>query len=139
MFNNIQQEINKIISERKVQPTPDITGTIVSKPGTEKVVLATSIADFMTCSAVGVMGKKDKTRYCVVHKDQTLKYNGQYSDSNGYPVSIIPKSVFDTVVTIIVSTNKRLQDTNRELDRALIDKESYKMTLDALRKNGVID
>ena len=141
MFNNIDKEIDRLISERKVNPASanNITGTIVSKPGTEKVVLSTSIADFMTCAAMGATTTKDKIRYCIVHKDQTIKYAGQYSDSNGHPISIISKAAFDTCIAIIASTNKQLQERTRELDRALIDKESYKMTLDALRKNGVID
>ena len=139
MFNDIQKEIQKKIDERKVQGTnPNLAGTIVSVPGTEKIVLSTSIADFITCAAIGT-GPKAKERYCVVHKDQQLKYNGQYCDSNGHPISIVPKTVFDTIVTILASTNKQIQDLRRDLDRATVDKESYKMTLDALRKNGVID
>lgn len=139
MFNDIQKEIQKKIDERKVQGTnPNLSGTIVSVPGTEKIVLSTSIADFITCAAIGT-GPKAKERYCIVHKDQQLKYNGQYCDSNGHPISIVPKTVFDTMVTILASTNKQIQDLRRDLDRATVDKESYKMTLDALRKNGVID
>lgn len=139
MFNDIQKEIQKKIDERKVQGTnPNLSGTIISVPGTEKIVLSTSIADFITCAAIGT-GPKAKERYCIVHKDQQLKYNGQYCDSNGHPISIVPKLVFDTMVTILASTNKQIQDLRRDLDRATIDKESYKMTLDALRKNGVID
>lgn len=139
MFNDIQKEIQKKIDERKVQGNnPNLSGTIVSVPGTEKIVLSTSIADFITCAAIGT-GPKAKERYCIVHKDQQLKYNGQYCDSNGHPISIVPKMVFDTMVTILASTNKQLQDLRRDLDRATVDKESYKMTLDALRKNGVID
>lgn len=139
MFNDIQKEIEKTISERKVQgPDPKLAGTIVSVPGTEKTILSTSIADFITCAAIGT-GPKAKERYCIVHKDQPLKYNGQYCNSSGYPTSIVPKVVFDTMVTILASTNKQIQDLKRDLDRANVDRESYKMTLDALRKNGVID
>lgn len=140
MFKDIQKEIDKIISERKVNPASatNISGTIVSVPGTERIVLSTTIADYMTCTAIGT-GPKAKERYCVVHKDQQIKYNGQYSDSNGHPISIVPKLVFETIVTTLASTNKKIQELKRELDRALVDKEAYKMTLDALRKNGVID
>lgn len=138
MFNNLQKEIDKIISERKVQQTPNITGIMVAKPGTEKVVLSTSVADFIVFTAVGSTGK-DKVRYGVAHKDQTIKYTGQYTDSNGYPMSIVPKSVFDTCTAIINSLSKKNNDLKRELERTQLDKEAYKMTLDALRKNGVID
>ena len=139
MFNDIHKEIEKVISERKVQgANPNLTGTIISIPGTERVVMSTSVADFITCAAVGT-GPKAKERYCIVHKDQQIKFNGQYCDSNGLPISIIPKTVFDTVVAIIASLNKKNQDLKRDLDRANVDRESYKMMIDTLRKNGVID
>lgn len=138
MFGNLQNEIDKLISERKVvTPNTNYTGTIISKPGTEKVVLATTIADFMTCMAVGLV--KDKARYCIVHKDQSVKYSGQYCDSNGTPISIISKAAFDACISIISSMSKQLQEYKRELDTTQIEKESLRMTIDALRKNGVID
>lgn len=140
MFNNIRKEIERTIAERQV-PAPTnntLNGTIASVPGTEKIVFSTSIADFITCSAVGT-GPKAKERYCVVHKDQEIKYNGQYCDSNGHPLSIVSKNVFDTMIAILASTNKRINELKRDLDRAVTDKEAYKMTVDTLRKNGVID
>lgn len=139
MFNNIHKEIEKTINERKVTPVsnPQVSGVMISLPGTERIVMSTTVADFMTCEAQGA--GKTKTRYCVVHKTQDLKFNGQYCDSNGKPLSIVTKDVFDVVVSILSSTNKKIQELKRDLDRAIIDKESYKMTLDALRKNGVID
>ena len=142
MFNSIHKEIERTIAERKVVPaniTPvQLTGTSVAVPGTEKIILSTTIADFITCTAVG-KGPKAKERYCIVHKDQELKYNGQYCDSNGHPLSIVSKPVFETMITILSSTNKRINDLKRELDRTTTDKEAYKMTLDALKRNGVID
>lgn len=139
MFNDIYKEIEKAVNERKVvSPTNNLQGTIVSVPGTERTVLSTSIADFITCEAIGT-GPKAKMRYCIVHKDQQIKYQGQYSDVNGHPLSIVPKTVFDTVVNILSNVNKQMQDLKRDLSRAETDKEAYKMTLDALRKNGVID
>lgn len=140
MFGDIQKEIERTINERKVTPSDNtqLTGTIVSVPGTEKIVMSTTIADFITCKSVSI-GNKTKDRYCVIHKDQKIKYNGQHCDSNGRPASVIPKSVFETFITILSSTNKTINELKRNLDRAVIDKESYKLTLDALRKNGVID
>lgn len=142
MFKDIQKEIERTINERKVQSTDpqavNVSGTIISVPGTEKVVLSTTIADFMICKAVGT-GAKAKDRYCVVHKDHKISYNGQFCDSNGQPITIITKIVFDTFIAILTSTNRKINDLKRDLDRAVIDKEAYKMTLDALKKNGVID
>lgn len=139
MFNDIYKEIEKAVNDRTVvSPTNNLQGTIVSVPGTERVVLSTSVADFITCEAIGT-GPRAKVRYCIVHKDQQIKYQGQYSDSNGHPMSIVPKNVFDTVVNILNNLNKQMQNLKRDLDRVTTDKEAYKMTLDALRKNGVID
>lgn len=139
MFSDIQKEIERTISERKLTNGKDnLTGTIVSVPGSEKVIMATTIADFITYTTFGV-GGKTKERHGIVHKDQQIKYNGQYCDSNGHPISIISKAAFDSIIAILTSTTKQINTLKRDLDRATVDKESYKMTLDALRKNGVID
>ena len=143
MFNDLDKEIEKLISERKLTKTDPTTGTvasgtIMSVPGTEKIVIATNVADFMTCAAVGT-GPKAKDRYCIVHKNTPLKYNGQFVDSNGNPVSIVTKSVFDTITSIVHSMKRQIEDLKRDLERAELDKESYKMMIDGLRKNGVID
>ena len=142
MFNDIYAEIAKTLNERTVPAaspsTPNLQGVIVSVPGTEKLVLATTVADFIICDAIGT-GPKPKKRYVIVHKDQQVKYNGQYVDSNGHPISIIPKNVFDTVTSILNNTNKQIQDLKRKLDQTTIEKEACMMTLNALRKNGVID
>lgn len=126
------------MSERTSTAKNNLQGTIISMPGTEKIVLSTNTTDFMTCKAIG-LGPKAKERYCIVHKDQPLKYNGQYTDSNGNYVSIVPKIVFDSITAILFNLKKQMADMKRDLDSAERTAESYKMTLDALRKNGVID
>lgn len=144
MFNDLQKEIEKTLNERKldIKPTvpdaPAMHGTIMSVPGTEKVVLSTNVLDFMTCAAIGT-GPRAKERYCIVYKDSTVKYNGQFVDSNGHPVSIVPKVVFENIVALLHNLNKQVQNLKRDLDRATTDKEAYKMTIETLRKNGVID
>ena len=142
MFNDIYKEIESTINSRTVpvasQQSTNVQGFIVSMPGTERLVLATTLADFVVCDAIG-SGPKPKKRYMIVHKDQQAVYNGQYVDSNGYPVSIIPKKVFDAVTVILNNMNKQLQDTKRKLDQTTVEKEACMMTLNALRKNGVID
>ena len=143
MFNNLDKEIETLISQRnavkqQTNNTPQLTGIMIAKPGTEKVALSTTVADFISFTAVGSTGK-DKTRYGVAHKDKSILYTGQYVDSNGHPLSIVPKSVFDTMLAILTSTGKQINDLRRELDNTRLIAESQKMTLDALRKNGVID
>ena len=138
MFNSMKDSIDALINDRKVAAPNNLNGTIISVPGTERVVISTTVADFITCTAIGT-GPKAKERYCIVHKDQSLKYNGQYTNSDGKPISVVPKVVFDTIVGILHSTNKQITDLKRELDRAQVDRESYKMLVEGLRKNGVID
>ena len=138
MFNDLDKEIEKLMNERKSNAQNNLQGTIISMPGTEKIVLSTNTTDFMTCKAIG-LGPKSKDRYCIVHKDQPLKYNGQYTDSSGHYVSIVPKIVFDTMTSLLFNLKKQMNDMKRDLDNAERSAESYKMTLDALRKNGVID
>lgn len=142
MFNDLDKEIEKLISERKLTKTSTsgvtASGTIMSVPGTEKIVIATNVADFMTCAAIGT-GPKAKERYCIVHKNQPIKYNGQFVDSNGNPVSIVTKGVFDVITSIVHSMKRQVEDLKRDLERAELDKEAYKMMIDGLRKNGVID
>lgn len=110
-------------------------GSILSIPGTEKVILSTTVADFMVCQAHGTV----KERYCIVHKTHKVAYNGQFTDSNGYPVSIVKKSLFDEFVAMLNNMAKQMQRMQRELDTAVSQREAYKLTLDTLRKNGVID
>ena len=138
MFNDLDKEIEKLMQERTTKTPNNLNGTIMSVPGSEKVVLSTNNTDFMTCKAIGT-GPKAKDRFCLVHKDQSLKYNGQWTDSNGNLVSVVPKLVFDTVTSLLFNLKKQMADLKRDLDVAERKAESYKMTLDALRKNGVID
>lgn len=147
MFNDIYKEIDKIMAEKQVPPgaTPMPTqqpqtfiGTVMSVPGTEHVVLSTTVADFMTCQQIGT-SVKAKQRYCVVIKNNKPKYNGQYINSAGDATYIVPKEVFDTVTSILNNANKQIQELKRSLSNATIERDAARMTIDALRKNGVID
>lgn len=136
MFD-ISQAIKDKLASKSV-PTPTgatYQGAILSVPGTERVVLSTSVADFMVCQVPST----HKERYCIVHKTQRVAYNGQYTDSNGYPVDIIRKNLFDELVSMLNNMSKQMQRLQRDLDTAQSQRDSYKLTLDALRKNGVID
>ena len=140
MFD-ISQAIKDTLA-KKASPTPNtpiapasFQGSILSIPGTEKVILSTTVADFMVCQVQGT----NKERYCIVHKTHKVAYNGQFTDSNGYPVSIVRKSLFDEMVAMVNNLSKQMQRLQREVDTAISQRDAYKLTLDALRKNGVID
>lgn len=141
MFD-ISQAIKDTLA-KKASPTTDkptktpvtYQGSILSIPGTEKVILSTTVADFMVCQVQGT----NKERYCIVHKTHKVVYNGQFTDSNGYPVSIVRKSLFDELVAMVNNMAKQMQRLQREIDTALSQRDAYKLTLDTLRRNGVID
>lgn len=134
MFDNIKKEIEQKLNERAV-PTKGFTGYLMSKVGTERVLLSLSTLDMMVCRDVG----DTKDRYCIVHKNRPVKYDGQYVDSNGHPVSIVTKMVFDDVLAILDSAVKKLQALDKDLNVERTKVASYELTLSTLRNNGVID
>ena len=59
MFDDINKAIESKLQERKMQADADcavpvITGLVMSKPGTEKILLKTVDLDFMTCISATV-------------------------------------------------------------------------------------
>ena len=111
-------------------------GVVLSEPGTEKVVLSASEIDFMICMAAGEVNKQ---RYCIVRKTQSPRFAKEPVDSNGYPVSIVTRIVFDAMVNLVNNAGKQLRMKLQEIDMLTVKCDSYKMTIDSLRKNGVID
>lgn len=149
MFNDIDKAVAAKIKQREIDAqsvTTDAngntvqnvqyTGVIVSMPGTEKIVLRTTEYDFMTCIAAG---DAKKQRYCIVRRNQSARYEKESVDSNGFPVSIVTRIVFDAMVNLIGTAAKTIKDKDRQIELLSTKCESYKMTLDSLRKNGVID
>lgn len=114
-----------------------VIGTIVSKPGTESVLLDASTFQFMECktSAVG----RDRKRYCIVEKDTYARYGNQYINAAGFRTHIVTRELFELLYGVVRNINKQLVSERQELARTKEQRDMYKLTIDALRKNGIID
>lgn len=156
-FDQIKKQIAKDIEARnaqeptavaaKVAPTMDpvtgmpkltpkvIMGTIVSKTGTEKVTLDASTFQFMECTSA----THNKTRYCVVEKNTPALYGNQYINAAGERTHILTRELYHLMFGVIGSASKQIRQLSTDLTRASETRDLYKMTIDALRKNGVID
>jgi hypothetical protein len=145
MFEDIDKAIVDKLKQREIAASTGapqssvvapFTGVIVSMPGTEKVILRTTEYDFMTCIAAG---DAKKQRYCIVRRTQAARYEKEPVDSNGCPVSIVTRLVFDAMVNTVGNATKIIKEKDRQIEMLSTKCEAYKMTLDSLRKNGVID
>lgn len=141
MFDDINKAIENKLQERKIQADADCAvpvykGVVMSKPGTEKVLLKTVDFDFMTCVSAG---ETNKIRYCIVRKNQPVRYDTEMVNSDGHPVSIVTKIVFDAMITLAQGAIKQLRDKQQQIEMLSVKCEAYEMTISGLRKNGVID
>lgn len=112
-------------------------GTVVSRPGTEKIVLDASTFQFMECTT-SAAGMK-KPRYCIVEKGVSAAYGNQFINAAGERVHIVTKEVFNLMFGVVRGAGKQIQDLNNKLVTATEQRDLYKLTIDALRKNGIID
>ena len=113
------------------------TGVVLSIPGSEKIILDASTFQLMECdaSAHGI----NKHRYCVVEKNVNAMYGNQFCNSQGWRTHIITKDLFDMLHGIFNVLSLHIQTLNKDLKTATESSTLYKATIDALRKNGVID
>jgi hypothetical protein len=152
-FNEIRAMIQKNISEGDKAPTvsqvsaaviPTGTvqqgriGTIVSAPGTEKIVLEATTFQLMECQSPTV-DKQAKHRFCIVEKNIVAKYGNQFINSAGFRTHIITKEVFLILHSTLHQVSTQLKQLSSELNLATEQKDLYKSTIEALRRNGVIE
>lgn len=161
-FDAIQKLIQQDIANRKADPAPvkktrgrktddnviegtamsvpttpnGPYGTVMSVPGTEKVVLDTSTLRFMECESAAPLGKY---RYCVVAKGVKAKYPNQFVDSNGDRAYIVPQELFRLMSNLVASAAKQVQNLVQERDRLIVERDLYKMTIDAFKKSGFLE
>ncbi len=136
-------EIRKKIADDVKDAKPDgalatnRVGTVVSKPGTEKVTLDASTFQLMECatSAPGF----DKTRYCLVEKGGTAQYGNQFITAAGDRAHIITKEAYMLLFSVLRNASKQIQELTNKVTAITEQRDVYKLTIDALRKNGVID
>ena len=110
----------------------------IMKPGTEDVILSTPVMDLVIFTDVH-KPENAKARFAIVHKRRTPVYADQFTDPNGHPVSIITRHLFEDIQVVLKDTMHRIQGLERDLDKVTTQRDSYKMTIDTLKKNGVID
>ena len=112
-------------------------GIVISHPGTEKVMFDATTFQLMECD--GRVKDKDKRRYCFVEKGVKAQYALQFTNAMGDRAHIITHELYVLLIGIFNNVMKQL----RELDsKATLMEEKanmFKLTIDALRKNGVID
>jgi hypothetical protein len=114
-----------------------VKGTVVSQPGTEVVTLDASTFQLMECLA-NVKGR-DKPRYTIVDKESLPRYGNHFANSKGQRTHVITREVYTLLLGVFKSTGKQLKDLKATAERANEQRDLYKLTVDALRKNGVID
>lgn len=127
----LQADTGKIVTPH----TSQVQMNVISKPGTEVVRLDTSIAQWMECDAAGDVKKH---RYCIVSK-QPPRYPSSWVTSEGYKVSVVTEEVFTLTLGLMRSLIKQLQDSKSQLETTTIERDSYKLIIDAFRKNNIID
>lgn len=157
-FNDIRRKIVEDIEANRPQdPTPvagkpvptlgadgkpvasplGIIGTIVSKPGTEKVTLDASTFQFMECTTAAK--GMNKQRFCIVEKGIKASYGNQYINSVGDLTHVVTKQVYNLMLGVIQGAAKQIKQLAHDNQRVEQERDMYKMTIDALRKNGIID
>lgn len=155
-FNDIKKQIEEAIESKqtptavagKISPElddkgmPDINavkikGTPVSKPGTERVLLDASSFQFMECASAAV--GYEKQRYCVVEKGVPAQYGNHYINSKGERTHVLTKDAFTLLLGIMNNIVRQLKKNSDDLAFAQEQRDLYKLTIDALKKNGIID
>jgi hypothetical protein len=144
-FIDIRERITKDIEDNKKQPStvpqPSMAGqrigTVVSKPGTEKVMIDASTFQMMECESSSP--KVEKRRYCMVEKNTAAVYGNQFINSAGFRTHVITHDMYILLLGILNGASRQIQSLTFELKNTKEQRDVYKLTIDALRKNGIID
>jgi len=155
-FDDIKKQIAKELEERNAQqpvavagrvtppvdaqgnPAPTkMVGTIVSKPGTEKVTLDASTFQFMEC--VSSATAHNKPRYCIVEKGVPAQYGNHFINSAGDRVHVVTKEVYTLMFGVVSNVSRQIRQLTTDNTTIKEQRDLYKLTIDALRKNGIID
>lgn len=151
-FDEIRKKISEDLAAKEettpvshTTPTPTrrtgyvvgMVGSVVSLPGSEKVVLDGSSFQFMECESL-VKGRTKK-RYCIVEKGVPAKYSGQFVNALGDRVHVLTHDAWLLLLGVVSSAGKQIKELTRDLKHATEQKDNYKLVVDALRKNGIID
>ena len=114
-----------------------VKGTVLSRPGTEVVTMDASSFQLLECLA-NVTGR-DKPRYAIIEKGKVPQYGNHYATAGGVRAHIITREVYMLLLSVFKNTAQQLHTLSDKAERADEQRDLYKLTIDALRKNGVID
>lgn len=141
--NDIRLRIAEETAAEKVTAsatnTPKVfgVGSIISQPGTERVILDASSFQLMECD--GRVKGVDKRRYCFVDKGIKAVHNSQFVNSVGDRVYVITRELYMLLHGIFNNTLKQLRELDSRAKFAEEQSALYKLTIDVLRKKGIID
>lgn len=140
------EHIGEVADKKIIQPVtekgmPDpsqsgIIGRVLSEPGTENVVLEASTFHLMKCIA-HIRGR-DKTRYCIVELNKKATYGSHWINSQGFRTHIVTREVFQLLHGVFLSVQKTIRTLSDDRDRYKEKYETNNMTIEALKKNGII-
>lgn len=112
-------------------------GTVVSKPGTEQIALNATTFKMMQC--VSNTPGREKQRYCIVENDVPAKYGNQFINVDGDRTHVVTRQVYFLLLSVLNNASKQIDDLANQVTSITTERDLYKMTIDALKKNGVID
>lgn len=140
------EHVGEVADKKIIQPltengmpdpsTSGVIGRVLSEPGTEQTILEASTFQLMKCKAY-VRGR-DKTRYCIVELDVSAKYGSQWINSKGFRTHIVTREVFQLLHGVFLSVQKTIRTLKDDRDRYKEKYEINNMTIQALKKNGII-
>lgn len=148
----IVADLKRKPSESNHTPTSDIdvanmtkskpvvtSGVYVGRPisaiGSEKVLIETTELLYIEYTRIG----KRKTGCAVVEKGVYAKEPTTYINKDGYIATAIRRDVFHKTVNIINNAVKQLKEARKEIQQLKQERDTAKMLVDTLRKNGVIE
>lgn len=132
-----KQIASDVAATQPANPNTPGIGTVVSHPGTEKIMFDATTFQLMECE--GRVKGNDKRRYCFVEKGVKVQYGNQFTNSIGDRVYIITKDMFIILLGVFNNIMKQLRDLDSKARMMEEKADLYKMTIDALKKNGIID
>lgn len=132
--------VPKAVVAKSPKTQPVVTsGVYVGRPisaiGSEKVLIETTELLYIEYTRIG----KRKTGCAIVEKGVYAKEPTTYINKDGYIATAIRRDVFHKMVHIINNAVKQLKDARKELQQLKQERDTAKMLVDTLRKNGVIE
>jgi hypothetical protein len=150
-FEAINKKIQQVTQEKRnatldtaienpEQVTKEVVGGIgmvVSKPGSERILLDTTSLQLLECETS--MPNSNKRRFCIVEKNTKANYGNQYINSAGERAHVITRDLFNLLFNVISNASKQIKDLRLENAHFEEQRDLYKGTIDTLRKNGIIE